>query len=388
MPRKTRKRKNKQAARRAKAAERQTSRAAEAELAGLNETLMSLRDLDLTVRSYRVEPETADEESRSVEGVLTTEAPATVFDLQNWELIDEVLLMSGLKIAPQIPFLDTHDRSTVSKQLGSARELRVEKDKLLGRAHFSEVEEDAWTKVREGHVTDFSVGYRITGFVTIEAGTSAKVEGKKYTAGERNLRVVTEWECKEVSLCPIGADSFAKVRAQQQAPGRGQDAGKERKRSMPKDEKFEKWLEGHDFDPEELSEKQEEFLRSQFEAEQALAGAEVKVTDNPPPAEPAKTAPDQAAGQSQPDPVQAERARVKAIEEMARGIPGLDQETVKRCTEGEISLDKAREIFLDKIRDRQAKPAGNPQPEGGEQALEQFDAEIFARAFGTLPGPQ
>src|SRR5574343_218069 len=77
--------------------------------------------------------------------------------------------------------------------LGSTRELRVEGGTLVGRNYFSKRAEDAWEKVREGHITDNSVGYRVTNYTDIQPGQSAVINGKTYTAGNRVLRISTEW---------------------------------------------------------------------------------------------------------------------------------------------------------------------------------------------------
>ena len=151
---------------------------------------------DLTVRTYQVRSESLDEKTRSIEAVLTTEAPTLVLDMERWELFEEVLLMSGCRLPAdgQMPLLDTHDRSTVQSQLGSVRELRTETDKLVGRKYYSSspLSEHAWTLTKEKHLRDNSIGYRVTSAVIIEAGEQQEVGGKSYTAGpQRRFRVAT-----------------------------------------------------------------------------------------------------------------------------------------------------------------------------------------------------
>ena len=172
---------------------------------------------DLTTRTYQLRADTLDEKTRSIEAVIATESQVQVFDWQRWEVISEVLLMSGCRIPEggQVPMLDTHDRSSVQKQLGSTRNLQIEADKLVGRNFFSDSPpaQHSWQLTREGHLKDNSIGYRVINFVTIEKGKTAEVEGRRLTAPpDRNLRVVTEWQVKENSVCPIGADETAKNR--------------------------------------------------------------------------------------------------------------------------------------------------------------------------------
>lgn len=159
----------------------------------------------------RATPATLDEAARTVGVVLATEAPAHVWD---WERgsVEEVLLMSGADFPAQVPFLDSHNRYSVENQLGSLRDLRVEGPELHATAFFSETGRaaDAFVKVREGHLTDLSVGYAIDDAVWIPDGETAFVDGRTFTGP---LRVVRKWRVKEGSLTPIGADEQAKIRS-------------------------------------------------------------------------------------------------------------------------------------------------------------------------------
>jgi len=209
---------------------------------------------DITVRTFQMRAETADEKTRSVEAVLATDNPVLVFDMERWEIVEEILVMEGARFTPQVPMLDTHDRSSVSKQLGSTREIRVDGGQLLGRRFFSSVQDaaDAFTKVREGHLTDGSIGYRVITSVAIEPGKTVEVEGESYTASsDRVLRVTTEWELKEDSVCPIGADVDAKMRTEYDVP-----TNQTEDRTM--EELFELWCSARGIDPDKLSDKDRE----------------------------------------------------------------------------------------------------------------------------------
>lgn len=158
-------------------------------------------------------PESLDENTRSVDIILSTEAPARVFSYERGP-IEEVLLMSGAQIPPsrQLVMLDTHNRWGTADIIGSARGVRVEGDTMPGRAYFSFAPEaeGPWTKVKEGHLTDFSVGYVIHEAVWIPENQSATIEGRTFTGP---LQVVTKWTPREISAVPIGADPNAKARA-------------------------------------------------------------------------------------------------------------------------------------------------------------------------------
>ena len=163
------------------------------------------------VDGARKAPESLDEPARTVVFALATETPARVWD---WErgIIEEVLLMSGAEFPAQVPLLDAHSRYSVENQLGSLRTLHVEGAALCATAHFSSVPraEEAFAKVREGHLTDISVGYSVEDAVWIPEGETAFVDGRTFSGP---LRVVRKWRVKEGSLTPIGADEQAKARS-------------------------------------------------------------------------------------------------------------------------------------------------------------------------------
>ena len=165
------------------------------------------------LRLGRGGPQTLDEGQRSVEVVAATEQPVAVFDPQRWEVVDEVLLMSGLSPLPeQVPLLDAHFRGSTSAILGSARGFRVQGSELLASAVLAETPsgEQALALVRGNHLTDVSVGYQVDSSQWVEPGRTVTIEGRQFSGP---LKVVTNWRLKELSLCPIGADEAAKIRA-------------------------------------------------------------------------------------------------------------------------------------------------------------------------------
>jgi hypothetical protein len=176
---------------------------------------ISLQERGITTRLLAIRAASADDETRSVEVVMATDAPVTVWD---WErgLIDEVLVAGGGIFSDKMPLLANHSRWSLDDVLGSARGARREGGRWLGRAYFAEGDEDAekaWNKVRQGHLTDVSIGYRALEYEDIPPGTTRRVKGRSYTAGERTLRISTSWQAMELSVVPIGADQQAKVRA-------------------------------------------------------------------------------------------------------------------------------------------------------------------------------
>jgi len=169
--------------------------------------------------SLRAEgPSSLDEKNRSVEVVMSTEAPAVVRD---WDLgvINEVLLMSGAQLpaSKQLVLLDAHSRYETANVIGSAREIRIAGPEMIGRAFYSSAPEaeSPWIKTREGHLTDYSIGYRVDEAVWVPEGQTATIEGRIFTGP---VQVATKWTPRELSAVPIGADQYAKARAGIQKP--------------------------------------------------------------------------------------------------------------------------------------------------------------------------
>ena len=170
---------------------------------------------DLTCRTLTVRADTIDEDNRSVEAIMSTEGQVSVFDFGRWEVIDEVLVSRGADLPSQVPLLENHRRDSLDNVLGSVRNMRIEGEQTVGRMFFAKGDERAdraWNKVRQGHLDAVSVGYRAVEFVDIAPNKTATIAGRQYTAGSRSLRVTTQWQQKELSLTPVGADPRAKVR--------------------------------------------------------------------------------------------------------------------------------------------------------------------------------
>jgi hypothetical protein len=176
-------------------------------------------DHDLIVRSAPMQPSGLDESSRSISCVLSTETPVRMYDWNNGGYIDEVLRADGGQMPSQLPLLDNHSRYSSLDVVGSARDIKSANGQVIGRVYFAQNVDRADTiyeLVRQGHLTDVSVGYRygVGDYIDIQRGQSAKIGTKSYTASaDRTMRVVTRWGAKELSVTPIGADQLAKMRS-------------------------------------------------------------------------------------------------------------------------------------------------------------------------------
>lgn len=175
-----------------------------------------IRRRDLTVRQHRMAPSTIDEASLSVDVTMATEDPVLVFDMREWETIQEILLMSGLQPVDQVPFLDNHRRLSNDDVYGSARNIKPEAPQLIGRVFFDGNDPRslrAFNKVKGGHIRDVSVGYQVLSYQDLKPGEERQIGGKTYkNDSQQRLRVATSWRLIELSLTPIGADSRAKMR--------------------------------------------------------------------------------------------------------------------------------------------------------------------------------
>lgn len=181
---------------------------------------------DLTIRQMVVRSKSINEEDRSFEAVVATDTPAAVFDYRNWEIIDEILVSRGGEFPDHVPLLPNHRRYDVLDVIGSATNFRMEGGQWIGRGQVAKAANDnddveiIWRRVADGHIRAVSIGYELLNYVDIPAGKKQSVAGKEYEAGEKKLRITTNWRVHEVSLTPIGADSKALIRSQEGVPPR------------------------------------------------------------------------------------------------------------------------------------------------------------------------
>ena len=169
----------------------------------------------MTSRSLIVRAKSADEKTRSVDAVLATGNVAQVFDDQSFEVIDEILDIEGFEMGGgSVPMLADHNHYEIEKIRGSVRNVRIEKGELVGTLVFASdpASVEAFNKVRDGHITDVSAGYQPTVWQDVAPNSEQDIDGKKFSAGNRTLRLTRKWTLKEVSLVPIGADPASKIR--------------------------------------------------------------------------------------------------------------------------------------------------------------------------------
>lgn len=332
-------------------------------------------DMNMRTRSFAIRQSTLNEEARSVDGVIASERPVTVFDWRAFEFIDEILVMDGVILPErgQIPLVEDHVSWDIQLVIGSSRNLHVEGEELIGRNIFSAAEsvEPSWLKVREGHLTDFSIGYQVFNHVDIEAGQTLELRGQTYKAGIRTLRVSLEWAPHENSLVPIGADITAKVRSERGGPA-ATDRGNTGGRTM----NFDQWLDHNGFNAETITDQQRALLRPQYDEYVRAQAAAPAIPPAPaadpvpapaPAADPVPAPAPAADPVPSPAPVDEAALRTRILAEQAERVTqiraeseGVDPAVVQQAIDNpEITVDQARRLFLADIRDRSpAVPPG------------------------------
>jgi len=157
-------------------------------------------------------------ESRSFETVLSAETRVlSYFSLPNGDFVkgERIMLSSGFSL-DKVPLIDSHNDYSIQQIFGSCDNLRVEGTDLKGTITLSANAngENALQLIREKHLTDVSIGAQPINQTIIQAGKSAVINGRTFTASQGlPLRVVTQSRLVELSLCPIGADPSAKISA-------------------------------------------------------------------------------------------------------------------------------------------------------------------------------
>lgn len=306
-----------------------------------------------------------------------------MYDWNNGGYIDEVLRADGGSMPSQLPLLDNHSRYSALSVVGSAREIKPKNGEIVGRVYFAENvgrSEDIYQLVRQGHLTDVSVGYSYGAgdYVDIQRGQTAKIGTKTYTASaERTMRVVTRWSGRELSVTPIGADQLAKMRSLSDCKFGQGDATEEILNSSLKQAEQ---LPNERQDSRTMSTVATTETSPNTGAEQTIAGDrsatnQVDIT--------ARKAEIEAA---------VELARKQEFEriEHARSFAGKVQpEVIERSIKERWDVSKMNSEFLNSLTTR-SEPVGNQAPAGhvadNEIRKEHIEALFLARAGINLEG--
>jgi hypothetical protein len=329
-------------------------------------------------RAFGFIPKTYNAEDSTVEATLATENPVRVFDWERFEVVNEVLLMDGLRRMPdQIPLLDSHHRERVGDQLGSTFPKGAKNGKLLGLRQFSRANPKARIASEmtgEGHLRDGSIGYMVNKATWIEEGKTRSIGGRSFTGP---LKVATNWEILEDSVTPIGADKKAKVRSEASIyEDFSADASRRRyleERDM--NEKLRKRLEALGLKRDATEEEAWEFF-------DGLELTERTVTVPPPvaPVTPAPPVVDE--GAVKEAGILEERARVAEITQFAEvaGNPTMGQEFIAKGS----TAEEARKGLYDWAKENKGFGGGSvhtPEPKGIEGRMAAMSDKSFVRSL-------
>lgn len=152
-----------------------------------------------------------DEKARTVEMVISTEAPVKRF---GWDgAFMEILSMDPKAIrldrlnSGRAPLLNAHNAYELGAVIGVVEKSAAVKGELVGTVRFSQRADVApiVQDVKDGIIANVSVGYRVHKFVQDDPEDPEDED-------EMPVYRAMDWEPFEVSLVPIGADAAAAVR--------------------------------------------------------------------------------------------------------------------------------------------------------------------------------
>ena len=177
--------------------------------------LTPVPESQMVMRLVSVRSGTADAEVRSFQVVIASENAVERYDEERDMVIREVLLMDGMELRggrTQVPIVDSHDRTTVANVLGSVRRMRIEGDELVGDAFFATdpISQDAYSKARDGHLTDFSITAIPSEIMFVERGQTYTTSRGNVIEGPANI--ITRWMPTDASICATGADERSVIR--------------------------------------------------------------------------------------------------------------------------------------------------------------------------------
>ena len=314
------------------------------------ETELRQRAFDI-VRERASESKDGEEEKDYLRAVLSTDSAVPMPDFERMEMVPEVLASSGFR-APRgarLPLIDSHDRSSISKVLGSVRSIQAEDGRVVGDLYFNKSYrgKSARESVDDGDVNGVSVGYSILEKSFVPKGKTRAIEGRQYTGP---INVVTAWEAREVSLVVVPADENARVMSRAK-------------------QTLEKYFGASASEAHHEGESAMADKSPQEEARSAPAPAEVP-TEHTRGSEDVKTASVTAATPTGPTPeevLQSERSRVSEINRLGRQLG--NRELADSLIEGNVSIAEAKDRFLSELSKRSAPVEQRPAATGGEHAM-------------------
>lgn len=156
------------------------------------------------------QPATLNEETRTIEVIVSTENPVRTYDWWTGSMFNEVLSLEAGHFRTErldggLPLLDNHKRTGALGVYGVVESWRVEDGKLIASVRFDDDEdsEKYYRKVKNGIVRGISVGYNVDVYEETPSGDNQIP----------TMRAI-DWTPLEVSLAPIQADTQSVVRSE------------------------------------------------------------------------------------------------------------------------------------------------------------------------------
>lgn len=334
----------------------------------------------MQTRAFEFIPNSWNEADQSVEAVLATENRVNVWDWQRFEVIEEVLRMDGLvdELPKRVPLLDSHQKKSVDHVLGSTIGRIEEVDgvsRLVGRRTFAKGDEKAQrtaAKVRDGHITDGSIGYRVLEGVWVEKGEVQDVGGRSYPGP---VRVATRWKWNEDSVTPVGADGDAKTRGESFDKYSADATRRRYLEDREMNEKLRKRLEALGLRAEATEDEAWAFFEKYDLAKKPEGGTPTPASPAPIPA-PAGDDATREAGRLE------ERARVSDITTFAElaGNAEMGRQFIAEATPTEEARTALFE-WAKKEGHLKEDSAHAGEPEGGSKRIEAMDDKAFIRSL-------
>lgn len=170
-------------------------------------------------RQAYVRAASLNEEMRTFQAVVASEQAVLMIDYRRGDVVEEILVATGGEFPTSVPLLDSHSRASTVDVIGSMRGFYRDGRQWIANGQIAAGDshsDTVWSKIRDGHLNSFSIGYRIHEYQYLEPQQSATVQGRLFTntSDTLTLRLVTKWAVDEVSIVAVPADSNAKIRSE------------------------------------------------------------------------------------------------------------------------------------------------------------------------------
>lgn len=282
---------------------------------------MKKRKIKVIQRRASFSPETINEDKRTVDLVFSTGSEVKRFPFFDEPFIEELGMKPSNvrldRLNNGAPFLKDH-AANIDNVAGVVENARVTKGEGLATVRFGKDDESdkVFQKVKDGILRNISVGYRVHEFT----------EMKPREDGTKVLRA-TDWEPLELSAVAIPADAGAQFR------------DVELRSYEENDCKFIRNNGGDEMLTEEQKKKlAEEKLIAERKIEAEKIEAAKKVADKP----------EVDLEAIRKEAVEVERKRVDGIKK-ALTVGEFDEKFERSLLDGDVSLERAREMILDKL---------------------------------------